>query len=244
MSSCGGFKRGAIIPCLNGMTNRREYDDQAIMTVPTHLCSCDEMKREIVVASANPGKLREFSQLFSDWHIRILPQSEFAVPAVAETGTSFTENALLKARHGARHARRPVIADDSGIEVDVLNGEPGIYSARYAGEGATDAENLALLLRNIESAGARQPAARFRCVIAYVRGPGDSEPLVAQGTWEGYITDKPAGNNGFGYDPVFHVPGHGCTSAELPPPVKNAISHRGQALRNLVELMKEAKALE
>ena len=202
------------------------------------------MKREIVVASANPGKLREFSQLFSGWQIRILPQSEFAVPAVAETGTSFTENALLKARHGARHARRPVIADDSGIEVDVLNGEPGIYSARYAGEGATDAENLALLLRNIESAGARQPAARFRCVIAYVRGPGDSEPLVAQGTWEGYITDKPAGNNGFGYDPVFHVPGHGCTSAELPPPVKNAISHRGQALRNLVELMKEAKALE
>ena len=202
------------------------------------------MKREIVVASANPGKLREFSQLFSDWQIRILPQSEFAVPAVAETGTSFRENALLKARHGARHARRPVIADDSGIEVDVLNGEPGIYSARYAGEGATDAENLALLLRNIALAGARQPTARFRCVIAYVRGPGDSEPLISQGTWEGYITDKPAGNNGFGYDPAFHVPGHGCTSAELPPPVKNAISHRGQALRNLLELMKEVKALE
>ena len=197
-----------------------------------------------MVASANPGKLREFSQLFSDWQISILPQSEFAVPAVAETGTSFTENALLKARHGARHARRPVIADDSGIEVDALNGEPGIYSARYAGEGATDAENLALLLRNITLAGARRPAARFRCVVAYVRGPGDSEPLVAQGVWEGYITDKPAGNNGFGYDPVFHVPGHDCTSAELPPPVKNAISHRGKALRNLVELMKEAKALE
>ena len=214
------------------------------MNVLTHLCSCDDMKREIVVASANPGKLREFSQLFSGWQIRILPQSEFAVPAVAETGTSFTENALLKARHGARHARRPVIADDSGIEVDVLNGEPGIYSARYAGEGATDAENLALLLRNIESTGTRQPAARFRCVIAYVRGADDSEPLVAQGVWEGYIADKPAGNNGFGYDPVFHVPGHGCTSAELPPPVKNAVSHRGKALRNLVELMKEAKAFE
>ena len=206
--------------------------------------ACDEMKREIVVASANPGKLREFSQLFSDWHIRVLPQSEFAVPAVAETGTTFTENALLKARHGARHARRPVIADDSGIEVDTLNGEPGIYSARYAGEGATDAENLALLLRNIDLAGARRPAARFRCVIAYVRGPDDSEPLVAQGIWEGYIVDKPAGHNGFGYDPVFHVPDHGCTSAELPPAVKNAISHRGQALRNLVELMKEARVLE
>ena len=199
--------------------------------------------REIVVASANPGKLREFSQLFSVWQIRVLPQSAFAAPPVAETGASFEENALLKARHGASHARRPVIADDSGLEVDALNGEPGIYSARYAGEGATDAQNLALLLRNIASAGARQPAARFRCVIAYVRGPDDPEPLVAQGVWEGYIADKPAGNNGFGYDPVFHVPTHGCTSAELPPAVKNSISHRGQALRNLVELMKEAKAL-
>lgn len=182
--------------------------------------------------------------MFADYRIKVLPQSAFAVPAVAETGKSFAENALLKARHGATHARRSVIADDSGIEVDVLNGEPGIYSARYAGEGATDAENLALLLRNIASAGARQPAARFRCAIAYVRGADDSEPLVAQGLWEGYIADKPAGNNGFGYDPVFHVPSHDCTSAELPPEVKNAISHRGQALRNLLELMKEAKALE
>ena len=200
--------------------------------------------REIVVASANPGKLQEFTRMFAGYGIKVLPQSAFAVPPVAETGTSFADNALLKARHGATHARRPVIADDSGIEVDVLNGEPGIYSARYAGEGATDAENLALLLRNIASAGARQPAARFRCVIAYVRGADDSEPLVAQGVWEGYIVDKPAGKNGFGYDPVFHVPGHGCTSAELPPPVKNAISHRGKALRNLLELLKEAKALE
>ena len=196
-----------------------------------------------MVASANPGKLREFSQLFSAWEIRVLPQSEFAVPAVAETGASFEENALLKARHGAAHARRPVVADDSGIEVDVLNGEPGIYSARYAGAGASDADNLALLLRNIAATGARHPAARFRCVVAYVRGPDDPEPLVAKGVWEGYIADKPAGNNGFGYDPVFQVPGHGCTSAQLPPAVKNAISHRGQALRNLVELMKEAKAL-
>ena len=199
--------------------------------------------REIVVASANPGKLREFSQLFSGWQIRVLLQSAFAVPPVAETGASFEENALLKARHGATHARRPVIADDSGIEVDVLNGEPGIYSARYAGEGATDAENLALLLRNIASAGARQPAARFRCVIAYVRGPDDPEPLVARGVWEGHIVDKPAGNNGFGYDPVFYVPTHGCTSAQLPPEVKNGISHRGQALQRLVEIMNEAKAL-
>ena len=198
---------------------------------------------EIVVASANPGKLREFSRLFADWQIRVLPQSAFAAPAVAETGTSFEENALLKARHGATHARRPVIADDSGIEVDALDGEPGIYSARYAGAGASDAQNLSLLLRNIAAVGVRHPAARFRCVVAYVRSADDPEPLVAQGVWEGHIVDKPAGNNGFGYDPVFHVPTHGCTSAEMLPRVKSALSHRGQALRNLVALMKEAKVL-
>ena len=195
------------------------------------------------MASANPGKLREFSQLFSAYEVRVLPQSVFAVPAVEETGAGFEENALLKARHAAALSRRPVIADDSGIEVDVLNGEPGVYSARYAGNRATDSDNLQLLLRNIAAAGARKPAARFRCVIAYVRSVGDPEPLVAQGVWEGHIVDKPAGDNGFGYDPVFYVPTHGCTSAQLQPEVKNAISHRGKALRNLVELMKEAKAL-
>ena len=202
-----------------------------------------EQKREIVVASGNPGKLREFSQLFSPYQISVLPQSAFAVPAVEETGASFAENALLKARHAASHTRRPVIADDSGIEVDILNGEPGVYSARYAGKGASDMENLQLLLRNIAAAGVRDPAARFRCVIAYVRSGDDPEPLVAQGVWEGHIVDKPAGENGFGYDPVFYVPSHGCTSAQLPPEVKNVISHRGQALRRLVEIMNEVKAL-
>ena len=199
--------------------------------------------KEIVVASGNPGKLREFSRLFSAHHIRVLPQSAFAVPAVAETGTSFEDNALLKARHAAGYARRPVVADDSGIEVDVLNGEPGVYSARYAGEGATDDDNLQLLLRNIAAAGAREPAARFRCVMAYARAADDPEPLLAQGVWEGYIVDKPAGDNGFGYDPVFYVPTHACTSAQLSPAVKNAISHRGQALQNLLEIMNEVNAL-
>lgn len=203
-----------------------------------------EKKREIVVASGNPGKLREFSQLFSSYQISVLPQSSFAVPAVEETGAGFEENALLKARHAASHTRRPVIADDSGIEVDILNGEPGVYSARYAGEGASDSENLQLLLRNVAATGVRAPAARFRCVIAYVRGGDDPEPLVAQGVWEGHIVDKPAGENGFGYDPVFYVPSHGCTSAQLPPEVKNVISHRGQALRRLVEIMNEVKALD
>ena len=203
-----------------------------------------EKKREIVVASGNPGKLREFAQLFSPYQLTLLPQSAFAVPAVEETGASFEENALLKARHAASHTRRPVIADDSGIEVDILNGEPGVYSARYAGEGASDIENLQLLLRNVAAAGVRDPAARFRCVIAYVRSGDDPEPLVAQAAWEGHIVDKPAGENGFGYDPVFYVPSHGCTSAQLPPEVKNVISHRGQALRRLVEIMNEVKALD
>lgn len=200
--------------------------------------------KEIVVASANPGKLREFSSLFADYQVEVLPQSAFAVPAVAETGAGFAENALLKARHGAAYAGRPVIADDSGLEVDVLDGAPGIYSARYAGEGASDADNLALLLRNIAATGAHHPTARFHCVIAYLRTADDPEPLLAQGVWEGYIVEQPAGDNGFGYDPVFHVPTHGCTSAQLPPEVKNTISHRGQALRNLVELLKEAKAFD
>ena len=200
--------------------------------------------REIVLASGNPGKLREFSQLFSAHQIRVLPQSAFAVPAVEETGAGFEENALLKARHAAAHTGRPVIADDSGIEVDILNGEPGVYSARYAGAGASDSDNLQLLLRNIATAGAREPAARFRCVMTYVRSAGDPEPLVAHGVWEGHIVDKPAGNNGFGYDPVFYVPTHACTSAQLPPEVKNVISHRGQALRRLVEIVNKVRALE
>ena len=199
--------------------------------------------REIVVASGNPGKLREFSQLFSAHQIRVLPQSAFAVPAVEETGAGFEENALLKARHAAAHTRRPVIADDSGIEVDILNGEPGVYSARYAGAGASDSDNLQLLLRNIATTGALEPAARFRCVMAYVRSAGDPEPLVAHGVWEGHIVNKPAGNNGFGYDPVFYVPTHACTSAELPSKVKNSVSHRAQAMRKLVKMMNEAKLL-
>ncbi len=198
--------------------------------------------KEIVVASANPGKLQEFSRMFAAYDVQVLPQSVFAVPPVAETGASFVENALLKARHGAAHAQRPVIADDSGIEVDALGGAPGIYSARYAGVGASDAANLELLLRNIAATGVRQPPARFRCVIAYVREAHDPEPLLAHGVWEGYITAAPVGANGFGYDPVFYVPEQGCTSAQLAPTVKHSISHRGQALRQLAELMKEAHA--
>ena len=199
--------------------------------------------REIVVASGNPGKLRELTQLFSDYRVSVLPQSRFSVPVVEETGSSFVENALIKARHAALVTGRAVIADDSGLEVDILNGEPGVHSSRYAGEHASDSDNLQLLLNNIAAAGIRKPPARFRCVMAYVRGHDDPEPIIAHGAWEGHIVGEPAGSNGFGYDPVFYVPTHACTSAELPAQVKNSVSHRGQALRKLVEMMKQAKLL-
>ena len=200
--------------------------------------------REIVVASGNPGKLHELSQLFSDYQVSVLPQSRFSVSAVEETGSSFVENALIKARHAATATGHPVIADDSGLEVDILNGEPGVYSSRYAGEDASDSDNLHLLLKNIAAAGIRNPVARFHCVMAYVREGDDPEPIIAHGNWAGHIVAEPAGGNGFGYDPVFYVPTHACTSAELAVEVKNSVSHRGQALRKLVEMMKEAQLLE
>ena len=141
----------------------------------------------------------------------------------------------FKARHAATLTNLPAIADDSGIEVDILNGTPGIYSARYAGVGASDEENLNLLLENVKQTGVQKAIARFQCVMVYLRHAGDPTPLIAQGTWQGYIAPEPKGENGFGYDPVFFVPDHDCTSAELAPEVKNNISHRGQALQLLLQ---------
>jgi len=188
----------------------------------------------IVLASSNPGKVREINQLLAEQQISVLPQSEFGVPDAEETGLSFVENAILKARNAARHSGLPAIADDSGIEVDALRGAPGIYSARFAGEGASDRENLELLLRSLEGIPEPQRTARFQCVMVYLRHPEDPTPLICQGTWEGWITERPRGENGFGYDPVFFVPTRGCTSAELPPELKNRLSHRGQALQKLL----------
>ncbi len=137
-------------------------------------------------------------------------------------------------------SEHPVIADDSGIEVDVLNGEPGIYSARYAGEAASDEDNRRLLLENIAHTGAEKPTARFQCVMVYMRSETDLKPLIAQGVWRGYIVNEPRGDNGFGYDPIFYVPAKGCTAAELPADIKNTLSHRGRALRELFALMRQA----
>jgi XTP/dITP diphosphohydrolase len=190
---------------------------------------------EIVLATNNPGKVREIARLLSPASIAVQPQGELGIDEAAETGLTFVENAILKARHAAAISARAAIADDSGLEVDALNGAPGIYSARYAGVGADDAANCDKLLKALHAVPAHRRSARFQCVMVYLRHADDPTPLICQGTWEGSILDAPRGANGFGYDPVFLVPDLGVSAAELDPDVKNARSHRGQALRRLVQ---------
>ena len=199
------------------------------------------MQQRIVLASNNPGKVREFNQLLSDTELEVVPQSTFSVPEIEETGLTFVENAILKARNAAQHTGLPAIADDSGLEVDALDGAPGIYSARYAGAGASDRDNLEKLLDALREVDEQQRSARFQCLMVYMRHGEDPTPLICQGTWEGRILFEPRGENGFGYDPVFHVPTHNCSSAELEPDVKNALSHRGQALHRLLAALRLQK---
>lgn len=189
--------------------------------------------KTIVLASSNPGKLREFAQILSEFHLEVVPQSQFNVPDVPETGLSFVENALIKARNAAQYTSLPAMSDDSGIEIDALNGAPGIYSARFAGAEATDDDNNALLLEKLKGVPNEQRTARYHCVIVYMQHANDPMPLICQGTWEGRILHEPRGQNGFGYDPFFYVPTHHCAAAQLPSEVKNQLSHRGQALRAL-----------
>lgn len=193
--------------------------------------------QDIVLASGNVGKLRELQETLGSGELRFIPQSQLAVPEVAETGLSFVENALIKARHACEFTGKAAIADDSGIVVDALNGEPGIYSARYAGIDSSDSDqaNNAKLLRELKDVPEQQRTARFQCVIVYMRQPRDPMPLICQGTWEGRILFEESGSNGFGYDPLFHVPTHNCASADLEPEVKNQLSHRGQAIRQLLQ---------
>ena len=199
------------------------------------------MHKTIVLASNNAGKVREFGALLAGLDMDVVPQSQFNVPEIEETGLTFVENAILKARNAANHARRPAIADDSGLEVDALDGAPGIYSARYAGPGAGDTANLEKLLSMLAEVPEEKRSARFQCVLVYMRHALDPTPLICQGTWEGRILTAPRGRGGFGYDPVFFVPTHNCASAELPPEVKNALSHRGQALQKLLAAMRTAR---
>ena len=201
------------------------------------MAKSDEAVSRVVLASGNKGKLKELAAILSLSEIELVPQSEFQVSEVAETGLSFVENALIKARHACKETGLPAIADDSGIEVDALNGEPGIYSARYAGVQGdeADAANNARLLAELEQVAEADRTARFQCVIVFLRHEKDPMPLICQGTWEGRILFEESGANGFGYDPLFYVPTHDCASAELPADIKNSLSHRGQALRKFQE---------
>jgi XTP/dITP diphosphohydrolase len=196
--------------------------------------------KKIVLASNNQGKLREINQLLAGIDLEVLPQSAFGALDVEETGLTFVENAIIKARHASHVTGLPAIADDSGLEVDALQGAPGIYSARYAGEGATDQANLEKLLHELAHVPEEERTARFQCLMVLMRHPTDPTPIICQGTWEGRILSEPRGSGGFGYDPVFFVPDQDCASAELAPEVKNRLSHRGQALRALLDALKHA----
>jgi XTP/dITP diphosphohydrolase len=188
----------------------------------------------LVLATRNPGKLREMRDILAPWHVDVRSLAEFTAENAAETGLTFVENAILKARHAAAASALPAIADDSGLEVDALRGAPGIYSARYAGVGGGDALNNAKLLRELAEVADAERTARYRCAMVYLRWPEDPAPVVVQAHWDGVIARAPAGDGGFGYDPLFRVAGDVRTAAQLPPALKNEQSHRGQALRGLI----------
>ncbi len=194
--------------------------------------------KKVVLASGNKGKVREFGEILAGVDLEVVPQTQFNVPEAEETGLTFVENAILKARNAARHTGLPAIADDSGLEVDALKGAPGIYSARYAGVGAGDRANLEKLLAELQGVDNAARSARFQCVLVYMEHELDPTPIICQGSWEGVIGFEPHGENGFGYDPVFFVPTHNCTAAELSSEVKHGLSHRGQALRKLLEALR------
>ena len=189
--------------------------------------------KQLVLASGNPGKLRELSAILGELGYQLHAQSEFEVEEVAETGTTFVENAIIKARHAAALTGLPTLADDSGIEVDALDGAPGVYSARFSGADADDAANNALLVNKLRDIPATQRTARYRAVIVLMRHAADPSPLICEGSWEGMIQMEPAGEGGFGYDPYFFLPDRGCTSAQLSASEKNRLSHRGAALEEL-----------
>ncbi len=197
------------------------------------------MSRRIVLATGNQGKVREMGEILAPFGLQIVPQSEFDVPEADETGLSFVENAIIKARNAAAHTGLPAIADDSGLEVDFLKGAPGIYSSRFAGVDATSQDNVKKLLADMKDVSEEKRTARFQCLMVYMEHENDPTPLICQGTWEGRILLEQRGDGGFGYDPVFYVPTHNCAAAELSKEIKNQLSHRGQALRQLAAAMKK-----
>ena len=195
--------------------------------------------KKIVLASSNPGKLKEFQILLQGCGYAVHPQSEFSVPDADETGLSFVENAILKARNACEVSGLPSLADDSGIEVDALNGAPGIYSARFSGANANDERNNLKLLEDLKDVRREKRTARYQCILVMMRHAEDPTPIVCQGAWEGIILNEPVGENGFGYDPLFYVPTHNCSSAQLDKAEKNRISHRAIAMKKLLGELRE-----
>jgi len=202
---------------------------------------------KVVLASGNQGKLKEFSQLLAPYDLEVFPQSDFKAIPPEETGLTFIENAIIKARYASEISGLPALADDSGIAIDALNGQPGIYSARFStfetkGQTATDQSNIDLVLKKMAGMPESERHARFHCVLVYMTHPEDPTPIVCHGQWLGRITDSQSGSEGFGYDPIFWVPEHQCTAAELTKDQKNAISHRGQALKQLIAQIDSIKS--
>lgn len=195
------------------------------------------MIQRLVLASSNAGKLREFNSLLAHFGFEVVRQADLGVTDAEETGLSFVENALIKARHASQVTGLAALADDSGLVVDALGGQPGIYSARFAGQPANDAANNAKLLDALKDVPVERRTARFRCCIVLVRHPTDPVPLIAEASWEGHILTELRGQQGFGYDPLFYVPAYACTAAELEASEKNKVSHRGQALQRLRSLL-------
>lgn len=199
------------------------------------------VKHKLVLASGNANKVAELQSLLDELEFTVIPQTELGVSDADETGTTFIENAIIKARHAAAATQLPAIADDSGITVDALNGQPGVYSARFAGAQASDQQNLELLLKKLKGVPTTERTATFWCVLVYLRHATDPTPLVCTGRWHGVITEQPSGEGGFGYDPIFFVPDAGKTAAELSRVEKNRISHRAHALQQLTVLLSEQR---
>ncbi len=197
---------------------------------------------KIILATGNLNKVREISASLKGSSIEIMPQSMFNVPDADETGTTFVENAIIKARNCSAHTGEAAMADDSGIEVDALGGAPGVHSARYSGEHANDEKNTALLLRNMENVPDGKRTARYWCVMVYMRSASDPTPIICQASWEGIIIREKRGTNGFGYDPVFLIPELGKTAAEVSLEVKNSMSHRAKAIKMMTERLREMHA--
>ena len=204
------------------------------MQAPTTTSQVKQI-RQIILASGNAGKLKEFNAAFNELGIEWVPQPKTAEYEVEETGTTFVENAIIKARHASFLSGLPALADDSGLIVPALNGQPGVRSARYAGDDANMQDNLNLLLKNMSEV--EQKSAHFYCCLVFMRHHQDPDPIITKGLWQGQIATKSSGSNGFGYDPIFYLPTHQCTAAELSHEIKQAISHRGKAINTVRPLL-------